>query len=377
MKVFCRYSGVEFEVQGTFKHLHSTNFHPIFTLPLKELLTLSTDWFDGKTSKEENYLLFLALLRNTDLIDWKVPVHNMSYSTVQKYMEAMLKTATWVDAIGSKHVNRKHYIVDPITEVLIELPLPRWIINHTTNNLENVGVWLETWNNTKYEWMEHSKQRELRNSIVAREQLLLKQIQLHFDNTENYSNRLANWAMDAANVPMEWRAAWTRLFNLKGLSVYAEKPFNLDRLLEHMEDELPVTDSTTFSFYVLKHVRKLVAQNKKGIGSELGFDDIKIVDENSIENKNRKIVAASAPLVEPVEKDYSNKFLYLKAKAAFNVAKTHKQNTTASDKTAQLEEQQRQLDSLHQAEEAEFSGLEDAETLSLDYGKAEISDDNS
>lgn len=360
MKTICRYSGIEFETKG-FKHLHNLGVHPIFNQSVKELLNMTSSWAEGSYTPQENYLFFLALLKSSDLVDWNVPVANLKYSTVQKNMELMIKTMGWLNAIGSNYMNRKHYVVDVLTQNIIEMPLPRFTINHSTCSLDNITHWLDSWNNCKADWLDHYKNRSQRTIIANREQALLKIINNKLNNPKLYASRLAEWAMDAANVPISLRDHWTKIFMLTGMNVYAEPYWFIDEVVEHMEEFLE--HGTTFAHNVLKHLRSIQWKNKKGLLAELGMDDITIV-EDDVESFNKRMMASTAPSSLPLEKDYPNKLAYLKAKAAFSLASSQKAVEAVIEKSRKLEAQQEQLDRLHELEETSVD--EDIAQLAMD-----------
>lgn len=311
MQIECRYSGITFNVEN-FANLRLKGVHPLFTTGTKHLLSRAGDWSAGKLNEKESRLLFLALLNNTDLVEFRVTA-TPEHSTVQKNMESLLRFISWQCGITNP-----------------AFVLPRFVVSRETADLSNVKHWIAAWYDARKDFEEgYHTQSELskaRNRELALERLI-KNSQKKIDD---YSGILATWAMDAGNVPGALREYWTSLFKMKGVAVYSAKKIDLEEMREHFEHCLE--HGSIFAAATMRHVRLLEAKSKAGINFGLGIPDAEferadfmnqdnfVIIEDSVETDNKARVAATAPNEMPVEKDYTSRVAFLKAKAAFNLA---------------------------------------------------------
>jgi hypothetical protein len=130
---------------------------------------------------------------------------------------------------------------------------------------------------------------------------------------------------------------------LKGVNIYSAKTVDLEELVEHMTEHLE--HGSIYATATLKHCRMLLEKNKTGLNFGLGIDvdhPFTII-EDSLEAHNKRLTAASAPAEEPLLHNYPTKLAFLRAKAAWNVAQSLKQ---------QAEEFEASVDAVMTADEA-------------------------
>ena len=304
MKVTCQFSGVEYEVPN-FPNMRLTSVHPIFHANIKQLLSRVGEWHAGKMTPNESRLLFLALLHSTELVEFRTTALP-SPAVVAKNMEHLIKFIGWSSGLSFP-----------------ARVLPRFAITPETSDMENVNHWLGAWEAARADfqagYIPTSQLSKMRNREAALERLI-KNSQKKVDD---YSSMLGAWAMEAANVPAPLREYWMELFTLKGVAVHGAKRVDLEELVEHMLDNLD--HGSIYSSKALKHVKELLERNVKGVNYALGMDDIVFV-EDSIEAHNKRLIAAKAPAELPVLGAYPTKLAYLRAKAAWDVAQTLKQD---------------------------------------------------
>ena len=327
MRVICKISGIEFFSSPHFKQEQTVvDLHPIFRLSRKELLNKAKKYGHGDFNHEEEKLIFLALLNATDAVEWEMPA-TPDISIVSKNLEQVFKLVSWYDTVGGDH-----------------LKLPKLRVGIYNCYLDNIAIFISTWYEVRKEWMSYSSRRLLAKVLEDREAVLERLI--HSPRaTEDYSKRLASWAMDAGKVPLDRKEEWTKIFctspDTKALSL------DLDELLDlqdHMEKELyNVTapghgSGSIFSAKVLEHVHKLVKIREGGflgllggkVGGPQGTYELYLEEEDfssdeAIESMKDKLsseiqkYAILAPGTdEPRKEDYPGKLAdWIRAKASW------------------------------------------------------------
>lgn len=318
MKVLCKYSGIEFNVDN-FANMRIQHIHPLFSCAPKQLLSRAGDWAAQKLNEKERRLLFLSLLYTTELVEFRVTAAPAD-SVVQSNMESLIKFIGWQSGISSP-----------------QLALPRFVVSAETRTLANAKYWLEIWWQARKDFEDgyraFSDLAKLRNREVALERL----IKNHQKKTEDYSGILAAWAMDASNVPVALREYWISLFKLKGLNIYQAKTVDLEEIVEHMTEYLD--HGSIYAAATLRHMRVMLAKNKTGLNFGLGIPDEELekldfevalstpfrIVEDEVETYNKQVAAAEAPEDEPSQRDYPSRLAYLKAKAAWILARKARQ----------------------------------------------------
>lgn len=313
MLVYCKYSGVEFQVPN-FPKMKIQGIHPLFYASTNHLLSRTTDWAAGRLIEQERRIMFLALLHSTDLVEFRVTAQPGD-NIVQLNMESLIRFVGWQNAVSNPAI-----------------AFPRFVISHDTRTLDNFKHWMQAWFDAKKDFEDgyksYAQGTKLRNREVALERLI-KNAQ---KETTDYSKLLAMWAMDAANVPQNLKNYWTELFQLKGLQIYQAKYADLDELVEHMEENLE--HGSIYASSTLKHVRILRAKNKAGLNFGLGIPDEELekldlqsisdnpftIVEDEVLTYNKKLAAAGAPENAPRRADYKNTLDFLRARAAYVLA---------------------------------------------------------
>lgn len=325
MKVYCKKSGTNFLAEGFSHKMEIAGEHPIFSAPVKTLLNSRQNWYLGKLDERESKLLFLALMNSTGLVKFDVPAKPAA-SVIQSNMELLFNFIVWYNDIQ-----------------LAQLKLPKFVINANTCTLSNVNTWLKVWQACRDDWKEGYASSTKRERLAQKEATLYKLIHSSLKKSDEYAGRLAAWAMDASDAPMNIREYWTELFKLKGLEVYNAHTASLEEMLDHMEDNLPIYDSSIYANSVLTHIRKIVYRNRAGLNFGLGMptdellstdfekmerDPFRIV-EDEIEEQNKADIALTAPEIEPIKSAYPSLLAFLRAKAAWTVSQATKNKAAA------------------------------------------------
>lgn len=323
MLCYCPYSGTNWRTDnfsGKWKGI-VTQPHPIFSSDLDSLLQRSGDLVAGRLAAQEQRLLFLALFnsikdnKGVSLVQFEVPAEP-STSTILLNSEALLHFISWYQGTWRER-----------------LQLPRILITRATRNMTECRYWLEAWVSRKEEFEELTLARltleeswERKELQEKKEATLNRLINSATKSAENFAGRLANWAMEAGDVPVGLRQYWTELFRLKGDAIFNVRAGDLSELREHMEENLSMYNSPVVVKTILDHLRKLERTYKLGIGfwldgEESGSSSWKMLDDDTpdtVEQYNKNLAITNyAPPDKPRKENYPNIVAFLRAQGAW------------------------------------------------------------
>lgn len=411
MEIYCKLSGVSFNVayelasgeqsttkksryQQSFAKAKIIGIHPLF-YARHELLKQQFEqlWARGKLNENDSRVLFLAFLRETQLIEWRATA-TPAPSTVARYMEQVVKFADWI-------VNHENSIIRDESRSRFALKLPQFVINHEGRELKEIDVWISTWWSAKEDWYSDQAMAEWKRVLRDKEEKLTKSILSVYKDVHSYASPLAEWALEATHVPPTdpFYETWKAIFRLteKSVDLFNGKyrTCDIEDLVEHMAGNLP--HGTVVAAKVLSHLRKLLAYHKAGLNYFLGFaeedeftfedpleaekNSFQIVDDvvskavgasseaggNEAHTQNVNIQRAIDTYLVgnevPQQKDFPNRFAWLKAKGAYDLAVAQQQKRLQRAKDAADREKQLDLDLSHDAEEASVEEVVDVSKL--------------
>lgn len=323
MKILCSYSSIEFTCDhfpGTFYSRET--YHPIFNLPQKKLLAYTGKWAAGELTTTDSYLLFLALLNSSELVEFRVPVFRFddTDSIVAKNMESLIKALARLNTVSSP-----------------SLVFPRYAITPDTRFLTNVKYWIENWHREYHEFVDNYQSAHESNKLLTRERALERMIKNPHKKDSEYAHQIAEWACIAGKFPSFLiDSPWTKeklplaeywkqiiIRCTRSEYVYAIPLKDIKELLEHCEEN--VEPGSIFSYKLFQVLRKAVERQNNFLG--LGDMDItkstyQILEQSdSVEDGNLKAIIDSAPEEEPKPEQYPSKFKFMQAKLRWEMAK--------------------------------------------------------
>jgi hypothetical protein len=337
MKILCAYSSIEFNVEHFPGSLTSREFyHPIFCLPQKKLLGYLHKWSHQELTPTDSYLLFLALLKSSDLVNFRVPAARSpkTDSIVACNMESLAKILCKLNSVSSP-----------------ERIFPNYVISPDTKYLDNVQYWITNWEESFVEYSaSQSKFIDQRNSwqkLQHREHALERLIKNPHKPISEYSGILADWAAIAGDFPKflvtspftglsiscdsYWKDIISRCARKDIGLMFATNQIlaDIDELLEHCETSIPA--GSIHSHLLFKLLRDTKEKKKNFLG--LGDQDITkstyafLSPTDTVESANLSAMIQSAPTEEPKPESYPTKFAYMKAKMKWDLAKKSAQKT--------------------------------------------------
>jgi len=385
MRVLCIYSNVQFQVPGFNRlYLKQSTAHPIMSTSPRDLLTKARDWAQGDLTDTEQHLLFVALLKATDLVDFQKPA-TPDNKTIALNMERLLFTVGWRIAT-KQHFN-----------------LPRFVVNNSNYNLRNIHNWLDALDEAKTDWYIKNATWELREKLELREKALTKLIKSTKD-TNSYAARLGNWTMLASSAPDISAKEWMEVFLLKD----AFEIINFDGdiiadLMDHMVQNLE--GGTIYARAAFNHISRIQKINKEGfsgiitdsgeavdIFSEaftLGDDTTEFeivqtsstsgVTNTSVHRRSKaeadmmRALVAATPAEAPKAADFANRIDYLKAYASWELAKVEAQKTKEMAKIKEEATAKMLAEAEDGAQDRELLDTESASLLQPDLHDIELS----
>lgn len=329
MRVKCRYSGVDFTVSSFSQiYLKNSSAHPIMYCPTEILLKQTENWANAELTETECSLLFVALLKSTDLVEFRTPA-SPDIKTIKKNMDRLILTVGWRTATGDV------------------FPVPKFVVDTYTKDLETISGWLDAWNDAKSDWEIKGISWSLSQKLALREEALMKMIRSPSRKEDTYARQMAKYILEITQAPLYLHEEWTEIFLLKdNQDIWKTETEVIEKLLEWMEINL--NPSTLIAHDAFSRIRKIKNIAEKGISGGLGLDDLPeiynekglpvfriiktAIDSNyqmpenrehisfeSIEDHNLQVAIANAPENLPQPSEYKSRVDYLRALSAWRI----------------------------------------------------------
>jgi hypothetical protein len=313
-KILCGISGIEFSCEHLPIYLSSREYaHPIFFMPQKKLLGLYQKYRHGELNEIDSYLLFLAYLNSTDLIEWRVPAQYTpeSASIIAQAFESLVDTCEKMNRIKNPSVHFARISISP-----------------DTKKLTNVSYWITSWESTYEDFVSgYATQRQKQElaDIEAR----LEYISKDANRSEvQYASRLAVWADKAGTFPrfpitlgsavipcnQYWQQIIRKCTNAE--SIFTIPQQDLQELLDHCEENIDAGSTYAHDLFQFLREGKAKQQNFLGLGD---FQFSIISDDTSVEQANTLAIIQNAPAEFPKRTDYPSEFKFLQAKLAYSL----------------------------------------------------------
>jgi hypothetical protein len=275
-----------------------------------------------KISPTEEYLLFLAYLSSTQLVEFRVPAKTspLTPSIIAMNFDALVSVAAKITAVGERH------------------QFPRIAITPTTSTLESLPHWIESWEQSYQAYVRGTENRELLDEMADLEVTLKKLSNPQSPNAVGrYNTTLAEWASKAFDFPhflIEDNGKLITLANYWKLIIRScqnqEKIFlfpkeDIIELRDHLLDY--IEHAPKWGIDVLGVVEEGIELHSNFLG--LGDIDLArgsttyrcLTEEDTVQTANIEAIIQSAPKEEPREQDYPTRFAFLKAKMNYNLAR--------------------------------------------------------
>lgn len=320
MQIKCAYSGISFSCEHFPATLNNgESHHPIFSIPQKSLFQYARKWAARELTDTDSYLLYLALLNSTDLLEWRIHA---------------IRTPRTVQMVESNMASLLH-IVGKIN--LISHPsfvLSHIAITQETRDFSNSRHWMENWESAVVDFNNGYKEAKLRDKLVEREHRIERLVRDSNKPIEDYARHLADWAEMASafptyvvrvdNKPIPINEYWKSIIVAccKEERIFLIPKEHIEKLLEHMEDNLMAGSTAANVTFKLVRSGLKKQHNYLGLG-EIDLSDSPkytiISDESTIQDANVMAMINSAPLHRPTKEQYPSQIAYLRAKVKWDM----------------------------------------------------------
>jgi len=314
-RVLCGISGIEFNCDHISLYLSSREYaHPVFFLPQKKLLGLYQKYRQQELPETDAYLLFLAYLNSTDLVEWRVPAKRttLTSSIVAQNFESLVYIIEKMNTVRTASTEFSHIAVTP-----------------DTCDLANVQYWIANWEVT-YEGFRSGYKADIAKQELADLEERLAYISRDANRNEvQYAARLAVWADKAAAFPryaitrdgkvLPCNQYWQMIIRkcTSEESIFTINSEDLTDLLDYCESNIDA--GSTYSHDLLQFIKEGIKKQKNFLG--LGDYQFSIVSaDTSVEDANKQAIILNAPSCLPKRIDYPSNFQFLKAKLAYEMA---------------------------------------------------------
>lgn len=328
MKILCGISGIEFTCEHFPASLTSREIsHPIFSIPQKKLLSYTGKWAAGELTPTDSYLMFLAILNSSELVEFRMPVFRTheTDSIVAQNMESLVRTIIKLNTVTNPSVI-----------------FPRYAVTPDTKTLSNVKYWIENWASSYKDFIDGYRKESASARLISREAALERMIKNPHLPISAYASKIADWAAVAGDfphfnvtspfskLPVKLSDYWKDIIIrcTKEESVYAVPQADIEELLEHCETNISI--GTIYSNALFTVLRKAVEKQRNFLG--LGDMDLSkgkyqfLTESDTVESANIKALIDSAPEEEPTASQYPTKFAYIKAKMRWQLAQEAKRD---------------------------------------------------
>jgi hypothetical protein len=290
--------------------------------PLDTLLSRTGNWAKGELTPVENYILFVALLKSTNLVTFDVPARP-NRSVVTGNMERLIKAAAWIHFLRTK------------------IYLPSYVVRDENATLSNIHLWLEALEDAKTDFHSNYWTIGARNKLEARQDALERMIKSPSRNQLRYASTLADWALTASGADVkldkEMQDQWRAIFRLRGNDIALVSLDDIEDVLDYMTLNLDSYKGGIFANEVILHLRKLKVMKEKGdFFGIIDYDTLDYDPEDVLDNPFKilprdskahqfiKTVAANAPTTLPRKEDYATSVEFLRATSAYRIAQRTK-----------------------------------------------------
>ena len=328
-KILCSISGLEFSCEHFPISLSQREYHhPIFSVPPKRLYKYIQKFHACELTEIDSYLLFLAYLKSTDLVEFRCAARRTSLTS----------------SIVSANMDRLLTVISQINEIKHpSLSLVRTVVSKDTCDLGNVKYWIDLWDQNISDFKSGLKDREVLEDINKKANGLERLIKNPAISPKKYSHLLAEWASVAASFPTftiilngtestcaeYWKIIIQACYD--NTSIIQIPPADLQELIDHVHEYIDISAGSIQSH----HLFKCLDAGKEKLQSFFGLGDyqylssdtpaFRILDANtSVEDANIQILIDTAPSSEPKRNEYQSEFAFMKAKFKWEVAQKYK-----------------------------------------------------
>jgi len=319
-KILCGISGIEFTCEHLPIYLDSREYaHPVFFLPQKKLLGLFQKYRHAELGPIDSYLVFLAYLNSTDLVEFRVPAQRTpgTESIVANNFEHLVDVCCKINTIKNPSIKFAHIAVSP-----------------ENKTLDNVNYWLLNWEDTYCNFKSGYAAQKARQELVDIEEKLDSLAADANKSEVQFASRLAEWADKAGSFPrfpvtinshsIPCNEYWKQIIRkcVNSDSIFGVNARDLQELTDHCYDNIEV--GSTYAHWLFATLKEGATRHDNFLGIA-NFTFSIVSNTDSIEQANRTVIIENAPTSEPKRIAYPSQFAYIKAKLAWEMAQAERE----------------------------------------------------
>lgn len=319
MRILCGISGINFTCEHFPGFLQSREtYHPIFNMPQRKLIPYSRKWSAGELTETDSYLLFLALLNSTDLVDFRVPAKRTEHtpSIIALNMDPLLRAVWKISSVNHPGIL-----------------FPRYAVGPDTADLSTVEFWINNWLEIYADFQAGARRDYDTRKRVQQEAVIERLIKNPHKPISAYISQVASWAEVAGEFPIftttdrftgsrcSCAAYWKEcIIRAASPGMLLSVPLSdFEEILEHCETKIPI--GSIFSNALFKVLRGAIEHHQNFLGllpaSQSNPRFTVIENSNTLESALLQNIKDSAPSLEPKRSDYPNQITYLRARFAW------------------------------------------------------------
>lgn len=304
MKIICAYSGLHYTIPEHFSdlRLHAREVHPVFSLSAETLCNLYESWVKRELSNAESYLLALALLHSTGLLEFRcAAIYDAHSETVQ-----------------SAVINTHMQALFNVSQLLIVAPYPQFIapklvITENTRSLDCLGQWVKIWRSAYDDFRSGLAESIALDALKRKEAALAALINSPQIPEHKYAHVLADWASLAAAFPPEYAAYWKECIIkcYQAQSALVIPAVHLQDIRDWCEEHLDEYSCGSIFSHRLYSLISAVQDCQS---------DFELIIPAHEQHAAIQSAIQSAPAAEPIRTDYPSQIEYMRAKSAWILA---------------------------------------------------------
>lgn len=330
----CAYSGLEIHTTYFPLHLHAReSHHCIFDAPQRTLFNYVPKWAHHELTREDSYLLFVALLKSSGRVHFRQPARysqGASDAIVANNMEKLLIALSRMNSINAPG------------EIFAAVA-----INQESCVMENAKHWIDNWLSNYEEFKSNYSFAANAKKLTMREAALKRMIKSPHRDVSYYAVDLAKWAslagnfpagltlVDGVNVPLAeyWEGIIIAAANKRFFTIPKK---DLEEVVVHCDENVaPGSIYHHKLMLVLREAKSYLEGflgdlSGRGLGKRVpiwnfvegGSEQSEGVDEPDIFAANLDRIVAAAPTIAPVRANYSTNMQYISAKIKYDAAQS-------------------------------------------------------
>lgn len=317
--------------------------HPIFHAPQRMLFGFARKWAANELTRTDSYLLYLAFLKSSNRVFFRVPAmyrDNITDAIVANNMEKLMVVISRMNSISE-------------TSVFSSVA-----ISHDSSDLSSSPHWIDNWNANYEEFKSGYAFAEVAKKLDIRERALEKLIKSPHKDVSQYSRDLAKWASVAGDFPTFLTPVngihipccdyWESIIIAAAERKYMQIPSGeLEQVIEHCLENIP--PGSIYHNKLLVVLREAKDYLKGFLGMVAGSQTLQRLvpwtfapdappasdtDEN-IDAINIHQIISTAPSKLPTRSDYATHFEYVKATIKYKAAMAYKDLQSESESNEQ------------------------------------------